>query len=235
MERSETTKNVGMHRGTITQVQHQYGDYYTVRIQPDEALTWTAGEHAIFTLPDATFEGRAWRAFSLASIPEEGYILLGFRTGETPSPFKRFIIEQGLNARIDIKGPQGAFKLKDNGKPVVLFASGVGITPIFSILKAAAHDHTREIFVVYAAAEFYLFGEQIDEIARENPHIHVFYTHAREETQQQLAALAKELGNNADYFNSGAGSVIESTRELLSEAGIDKSNMTDDFFVGYQS
>lgn len=235
MEHSDVRENAGTHRGTITEVRHQYGDYYTLRIQPDEALTWTAGEHAIFTLPGAPFEGRAWRAFSLASIPEEGYILLGFRTGETPSPFKRFIIEEGLNARVEIKGPQGTFKLKDNRKPAVLFASGVGITPIFAILKAAAHDEAREIYVVYASAGFYLFHEQIDEIARENPHIHILYTHSREETQRQLAALAKEFGNGADYFNSGAGSVIESTRALLSGLGIDKSNMTDDFFVGYQS
>lgn len=160
-------------------------------------------------------------------------MLLGFRTGNTPSPFKQHLIDNGLNANIKIRGPFGPFKLKDDAKPVVLFASGVGITPILSILKSVEKDQTREIHVVYASAQFYLFKDEIESIAKENPKIHVIYTQSIEETQGKLTALALQYKNEAYYYSSGAGNVIQDTKALLTSRGIEKNNMIDDYFMGY--
>lgn len=221
-------------KGIITEVKHHGGDYWTVKIQPEEKLNWNAGEHAVFTLSEAKFKAKRWRPFSLASIPEEGYILLGFRTGPTPSPYKKYVIEKGAGKKVKIKGPYGIFKLKDDDRPVVLFASGVGITPIFSMLKALRNDAKREVNVIYSATGLFLFKEEIEEIASQNPKIKVFYTQGVEQTQEKIAELAKQYGNAAYYYSSGAPFVVDSTRNLLMAQGIDKKNMIDDYFMGYK-
>lgn len=221
-------------KGIISEVTHMGGDYYTVKIQPEEKLNWSAGEHAVFTLSEAKFKAKRWRPFSVASLPEEGYILLGFRTGPTPSPFKKYVIEKGVGKKVKIKGPYGIFKLKEDDRPIVLFASGVGITPIFSMLKALRKDNIREVAVVYSATGLFLFKEEIEQIAAENSKIKVFYTQGIEQTQEKITLLAKQYGNGAYYYNSGAPFVVDSTRNLLTAQGIERKNMIDDYFVGYK-
>lgn len=221
-------------QGLITEVKHCFSDYYTVKVIPQQGFTWVAGEYAMFFLKDKKIQGRRWRVFSLASVSDDGYILLGFRTGKKPSAYKQFIIDHGLNAAIDIRGPVGDFTLKNDTRPVVLFASGVGITPIFSILKSIRNDLRREVHMVYASSEKYLFKDEIDSIAQTNPNIHLSYVRQREEAQAKLTGLAKSFGNDAYYYTAGSGRVIESTRSLLRGEGIEKRNILSDHFEGYQ-
>ena len=221
-------------KGIITEVKHHGGDYYSVKIQPEQKLDWNAGEHAVFTLSEAKFKAKRWRPFSVASLPQEGHILLGFRTGPVPSPYKKYVIEKGVGKKVKIKGPFGAFRLKDDDRPIVLFASGVGVTPIFSMLKALSGDDRREVNVVYSATGLLLFKQEIDEIAAQNPKIKIFYTQGVEQTQQKLNELAKQFGNEAYYYSSGAPFVVDSTRSLLMAQGIEKKNMLDDYFMGYK-
>lgn len=234
MKFTDLIKMFKKRQGLITEVKHCFSDYYTVKVTPGQGFTWVPGQYAMFFLKDKRIQGKRWRVFSLASVSDDGYILLGFRTGEKPSAYKQFMIDHGLNTAIDIRGPIGDFTLKNDTRPVVLFASGVGITPIFSILKSIRNDRQREVYVVYAASEKYLFKDEIDGIAQINPNIHLSYVQQREEAQAKLSELAKRLGNDAYYYAAGAGRVIESTRGLLRNAGIEKRNILSDHFEGYQ-
>ncbi|WP_313180859.1 FAD-dependent oxidoreductase [Lacrimispora sp.] len=222
------------HQGCITEVNHHFSDYYTAKVAVEKGFTWAAGEYAYFTLKDERVKGRPFRELSIASIPEDGYVLLGFRTGETPSSYKQFIIDHGVNAEISIRGPIGDFKLRDDKRPVVLFAAGVGITPIFSILKSIRSNQQREVYVVYPSSQHHLFKKEIDSIADKNPKIHLSYMHKSEEAQAKLTELAKKLGNEAYYYTAGSGRVIKSIRNLLKGLGIQKNNMLNDHFEGYK-
>lgn len=221
-------------RGLITEVKHCAADYYTVKVKVDEGFAWVAGEYALFSLKDKAVKGRKWRVFSIASVPEDGYVLLGFRTGETPSPFKQYLIDHGLHASMGIRGPAGDFTLRNDQRPVVLFAAGVGITPIFSILKSIGTSRQRAVHVVYPAAQYHLFRDEIDGIAQVNPSIHLSYLHQPEEAQAKLTELAKRFGNEAYYYTAGPGRVIERIRGLLKGLGIEKRNMLNDHFEGYK-
>ena len=234
MRLTDFTKLFKTHQGIITEVNHCFSDYYTVKVTMDKRVTWVAGEHAIFSLQDKRINGRRWRVFSIASIPEDGYVLLGFRTGEKPSPYKQFIIDHGLHATIQMRGSIGDFTLRKDKRPVVLFAAGVGITPIFSILQSIRSNQKREVYVIYASAQYHLFKDEIDSIAQENPQIHLVYVHQSEQAQAKLTELTKKFGNAAYYYIAGAGQVIKSTKNLLKSLGIKKGNLLNDYFVGYQ-
>lgn len=221
-------------KGKIVEVIHHDLDYYTVKIAVDAKMRWNAGEFAMFTLKDKSIKGKKYRMFSVASLPRDGHILIGFRTGKNPSSFKEFIINEGVNMEIKIRGPFGAFRLRDDLKPVVLYASGVGITPIISLLKDIENHNGRAINVVYASSGFYLFKEEIDRIVKEHSNIKIVYTKTTEETQGELVKLATRLGNSAYYYNSGAPFVIKSVKALLRKNGIKNKNLINDSFSGYK-
>lgn len=220
--------------GTITEITHCHGDYYAVKVRPEKGFTWVGGEYIALFFPGVKLKGKNWRRLSFASIPSEGEILLAFRTGKVASPYKQHLIDHGLNATVEIRGPVGDFKLRNDTRPVVMFAAGVGIPPIFSILKSVKDDQSRDIHVVYSSSEYHLFKDDIDLIAQANPKIRLEYTNHRDETKAKLTELAKKYGNDAYYYTSGSGSVIKSTRSLLKELGIAKANMLNDHFEGYK-
>ncbi|QWB95954.1 hypothetical protein KHQ89_00310 [Mycoplasmatota bacterium] len=60
-----------------------------MRLKAHQNITWKPREHAIFTLPNHKIEDKKYRAFSIASTPVEGFVLLGFRTGKKISSFKK--------------------------------------------------------------------------------------------------------------------------------------------------
>lgn len=74
---------------TIESIENPVDDYYTVRLKPAVGIHWEPGEHGIFRKADQKVDGKKWRTFSIASIRDEGYILLGMRTGKDISSFKK--------------------------------------------------------------------------------------------------------------------------------------------------
>ena len=141
----------------LESVENPFEDYYVIRLKPATGTTWYPGEHALFKLQDAKVEGKKYRALSIASVTEEGHILLGTRTGENISNFKKELINMKDGEIVKVRGPFGWFTLKDNSTPLVLISLGVGVTPIRSLLVKLEHQHDREVNVIYSSNDFYMF------------------------------------------------------------------------------
>jgi len=217
---------------TVESIENPYADYYTVKFKNDTDVTWVPGEHGIFTLPSKKIEGRKYRLFSLASIPEEGFILLGTRTGKEISSFKQALLTMKPNEKISVRGPFGWLKIQDETSPIVMFASGVGITPIRALLKQLEFNTNRPIEVVYSSSGYYLFGDEIENIAMNNPMIQLYKMTSRKETATKLDDLAVYYGNAAYYYNSGATTVLRSVKKQYMEKGIKKDRIISDIFLG---
>lgn len=218
---------------TIQSVENPHGDYYIVKMKPAQNLKWEAGEHGIFTLPGKDIDGKKWRAFSVASIDNDGYIMIGTRTGKEVSSFKKNLINMKKGEKVAVRGPFGWFKIMDNSTPMVLVAHGVGITPIRALLKRLEKNTAREIHVIYASSDYYLFGDDIDRIAEGNQSVALYKTKDREATQKQLKALADKFSNTAYYYISGSIPATKADQELLKQQAVKGSRIINDPFYGY--
>lgn len=217
----------------VESIENPYDDYYIIKLRPENNLGWQPGEHAIFTLPDNKVEGKKWRAFSIASISAEKHITLGIRTGNKISSFKSQLIKMKIGERVQVRGPFGWFRVRDNETPMVMIASGVGITPIRAILKQLENDTTRMIHTVYASKEFHLFGEELSILSDQNESISLIKTESRDETTLAYRELAKSYGNDAFYYISGSMQTIKAIKSSLAEYGIKKKRIINDPFLGY--
>lgn len=189
----------------VESVENPYGDYYTIKLKIDAGLTW---------------------------IPEEGFILIGTRTGKEISGFKQALLTMEPNEKVTMRGPFGWLKIQDETSPIVMFASGVGITPIRALLKQLEFNTNRPVEIVYSSSGYYLFGDEIETITRNNPMIQSYKMASRKETTAKLDELADQYGNAAYYYNSGASAVLRSVKKQYIDKGIKKDRIISDTFIG---
>lgn len=218
---------------TIESVENPYGDYYEVKMKAEPGLSWTPGEHGIFKLPGRKIDGKKWRAFSVASVPEEGVMTIGTRSGKEISSFKKEMISMKKGDKVAVTGPFGWFKVQDSMSPIVMIAGGVGITPIRALLKQLEKDSTRSIELVYASSDYYLFDEEIEAIAAGNEQITLQKTSENQETGSAVSALATQHKGNAYYYISGSQPFIGAIKKQITAKGVKGNRIISDPFMGY--
>jgi ferredoxin-NADP reductase len=218
---------------TIESVINTHGDHYEIKLKPEFGVLWNPGEHGIFKLPNNKVEGKKWRAFSVASVPEEGVMIIGTRTGKEISSFKKELISMQKGDQVGLRGPFGWFKIQDSITPIVMVAGGVGITPIRALLKRMENDVSRPAEVVYSSSDYHLFGDEIQAIVTSNEKIILHKTGNREDTSAALNDLTTKYKGNAFYYVSGSQPFISSIKKQIIAKGVKKNRIISDPFFGY--
>lgn len=218
---------------TFISIENPHSDYFMIKLQPEAGFTWKAGEHVMMRLPGQPSIKGQYRMFSIASITEEEVLLFGIRTGKEVSDFKKVLINLNPGDEVSIQGAFGWFRIRDEQSPIVLFAGGVGITPVRSVVKELAQNQNRPIDIVFSSQDYYLFGDEIQEIADKNSSMNLHKVSSPEETQSRLSELAEKYGDKAYYYMSASPRVIESVSKLLQSKGIAGKRLIDDTMRGY--
>ena len=218
---------------TVKSVENIHGDYWVVKLKPEDGITWRPGEHAVFSFPDKGVTGKKWRAFSIASIPEEGYIMIGTRTGKVTSSFKQKLINLKEGDKVNVRGPFGWFLIKEDKQPVVMIVGGVGITPVRALVKELEKDFDRDTDLVFSSNEHHLFIEDFEKVEATQEKLNLRLTSTADETKSKVTELAVEKGNKAYYYISGNTKMIKSTKRLLKSNGIKGNRIIFDPFLGY--
>jgi ferredoxin-NADP reductase len=129
-----------------------------------------AGQHISMQLREMLFEDRKGnrRTFSIASAPAEDNLHMATR--KTGSGFKRTIAEAAQPA-VEIIGPNGHL-IRDESRPAVLIAGGIGITPFRSIIVDALNRQFQQpitlLFSNVSAAEI-AYHDFFLNVARQHP------------------------------------------------------------------
>lgn len=217
----------------IHSINNPFEDYHVITLDIPNDLTWKAGEHGIFTLPGRKVSGQPFRVFSISSIPEEGKILIATHANQPVSDFKKQLFSMSKGDQVKIKGPFGWFKVQDTTSPIVMIATGIGITPVRAIVKSIENEETRPIHLVHSSPSKHLYRNTFEEISKKNRDFHPVFTTSKEQTIETYTALAKIHGNEAYYYLSGKLSIIRSTKKELKKLGIKSSRIINDPYIGY--
>ena len=133
--------------------------------------------------------------------------------------------------QIEVKAPAGIFTIdaRQQDRPVVLFAGGIGITPLFSMLTGiAAAAAPRQTWLLYGVRDDhdYVMRTELETIARTHANIHlrVFYSRPARAIDGlgiqaghiDLDALKRLLPSSAcDFYLCGPSAMMEAvTRDL---------------------
>lgn len=221
---SKLVKKEGVAEGTMA--------FY---FEKPEGLSYQPGQHPTVKIlhPIDTDEEGDSRTFSFITIPSDE--LIGFATRMRDTAFKRNLKNAGAGLDVEIKDPRGSMVLpSDTQRPLVFLAGGIGITPLFSMVREAAYRKSEQkITLLYAnrtIAQTAFFNE-LEQLAKENPH----FTFIPVMTQEDQTTWNGEKGHitiemlrkyvpdttNTLFYLAGPSGMVGAMNEMLTRNGID--------------
>jgi glycine betaine catabolism B len=149
----------------------------TFRLVRPESFTFRAGQ---FLTVRVQVDGQPHvRCYSISSAPEAtGYIEISVRRQGLVSSTLHATVRPGSS--LDVKPPAGRFVYPGGeGRPLVLIAGGVGITPLISMLRhGVVADPGRPTTLLYSArgSRELAFRDELMSLARRHPHVRLVCT-----------------------------------------------------------
>lgn len=210
-------------------------------------FTYLAGQYADYTLinpPQTDDEGNK-RTFSFASSPFEPNIMITTRMRD--SAFKRVLKDMPEGTEVTMEGPFGSLALpKDSAKTAVFLTGGVGATLVRSMVNQATHENLQQKMVfLYSdrTPSSAVFFDEFTALAAQNDNF-TFVPTMTDITNESwdgergfitLDMVKKYVGELGDavYFLSGTGEMVGAMRRMLMAAGVERTSIRSDLFIGY--
>ena len=196
--------------------------------------------------PETDSEGNT-RTFSIASAPFENQQVFATRMRHTA--FKRSLRNIALGTAVKMDSAIGSFTLhKNTAKPAVLLAGGIGITPFFSIVRQADHDHAPHklhLFCSNRRPEDAPFLSTLQELEKSNPNFKLICTmtnmsQSTKEWKGETGLIDKEMLSRhltalqgPIYYIAGPPAMVAGVRKMLVAANVDEDDIRAEDFAGY--
>ncbi len=153
------------------------GNIWAFTFEPNVPLIWNAGQAIRVELPHVHPDSAGTkRHFTITSAPFEHIVTITTRL--TGSSFKQALATLPTGGRLQLLDPPaGTFAWpRTLGRPVVLVAQGIGITPFISLIRQRRHDRASLVATLIHAnlSEPAPFGEELARVAAAYPEFKVY-------------------------------------------------------------
>jgi CDP-4-dehydro-6-deoxyglucose reductase, E3 len=203
---------------------------------PDvEKLSFTPGQFVSFT--DTVGGKKITRAYSIVSAPNETNrfeLCLNLVTDGHLSP-RLFSMLPGES--VEMLPPLGLFVIRHPDRDAVLIATGTGVAPFRSILRAHLNDGSRAFTLLFGVRHEHslMYRAEFEEMARRYAHFRFLPTLTRPgpnwsgrtgRVQQHLAeALGTCPRGDVDVFLCGLKAMVDDVRNILKAMGFDRKQI----------
>ena len=204
------------------------------------------GQYLTFELPASSQHDPLVRCYSLSDRPREDYYRVTIKqvrpSMENPSlpagqGSSYFHDRVEVGSVLQVRAPQGAFFLDPRQEvPVVLIGSGIGITPIMSMLNSIVHDRSgRQVYVVagFGNRREHPLADQMLSLCREHDNINLHVSYSRPAPSEVLGRDYDRRGyvdlhtlrdllpsNNFRFYVCGPAEMMESLVPALLDWGV---------------
>lgn len=210
-----------------------------------EGFTWKAGQFLDWTIinPAENDDEGAIRAFSITSAPFESDISFATRMRDTA--FKRNL-KGSDTIEMSIDGPIGSFVLHQNAaRPAVFLIGGIGITPVYSIIKDALKNslpHTMYLFYSNRKQKDAAYFKELSALAEGHPNFIFIPTFTEEEegwngekgfiNEDMVKKHVPNLSEAICYI-AGPQTMVSAMRTLLTVLAVSEDDIKTEEFSGY--
>ncbi len=224
---------------TLQNKTSETSDATTFTFQPEQPVSWTAGQYIHYTLPHADMDDRGdERWFTVSSAPSGGQITITTRlNSERSSSFKKTLAALEIGQTIEADAPEGSFVWGDLARDYLLVAGGIGITPYRAMLvEAAQAGMMPRATLLYAnrSTDDVPFKAELEAIAKANPNLTIEYVIVPDQVDAARLQTAVAALNNPFVYVSGPEPMVEALEVELKSIGVAEENIKGDYFPGYE-
>lgn len=244
------------YRAQIIEIRDEMADMYTLVLKPQTGLidrqwpTFVAGQ--FIELMVEKDGARTLRCFSISSSPayydRTGFIELSIRIQQQGriTPWIRQQLARG--SLVNISAAQGDFVLPEemiySQKPekLLFIAGGSGITPFRSMLQQQAltqktqnkQSAELDIHLLYYSRnnQQIVFQQEFEQLQKEYPSITITFVDSEQDgfiCAEHLQAYCSDFLQRTAFI-CGPSPMIQQTRKVLAEQGIEKEKINFEFF-----
>jgi ferredoxin-NADP reductase len=186
-----------------------------------DTFAYAAGQFLTFRVP---IDGeRHLRSYSMSSSPEvddEMTVTIKRVDGGVVSNWANDALHEG--DIVESTGPAGHFCLDTAEGDLIGYAGGSGITPVFSLMKAALATTARRVRLLYANRdrESVIFDRELADLAERYPgRVEVVHHLDADSGFVDESAIGPFLDANASHYICGPGPFMELVERALLERG----------------
>jgi ferredoxin-NADP reductase len=207
--------------------------HFVFEVPEVEKFTFVPGQFV--SMNQIVNEKKITRAYSIASAPSETNhfeLCLNLVREGLLSPR---LFEMRPGDTIEIRPPLGMFVLRNPPRDVVFVATGTGIAPFRSILKAQLSETSQAMTLVFGVRHesHLLYREEFEEMARKYPHFRFLPTLSRPtdswagRSGHVQTHLIEAIGErrDIDVLLCGLKLMVDDVRNILKEVGFDRKQI----------
>ncbi|RXH20343.1 PDR/VanB family oxidoreductase [Bradyrhizobium guangzhouense] len=189
---------------------------------------WQAGAHLRVALPDGG--DRPYSLMALPGLPEDA-LALGVLREETSTGGSQFMHALKVGDVVKASAPVNNFCLHEGSAPALLFAGGIGITPVLSMAtELAARGSPYRLHYAGRTQGLLAFLPQLQAICAKSLSVH----YDSDESRLDIAAALGDAAANAHIYVCGPSGMIDAVKAGALAAGVSADRIHYELFKSEQ-
>ena len=234
--------------GKVLEIRQETPAVKSLILEVPDWTTHLAGQHVDVRLM-AEDGYQAQRSYSIASPPEDTYLMLTVeRIGDGEvSPY--LTDEVHVGDRLELRGPIGGYfvwnaREEKDDSPLFLVAGGSGIVPLMAMIRHRAKSGTKVPTKLLYSSPYHeeiIYREELDRISATDSSLHVIHTLTRRQPHNwmsygrridraMLADTTWRLADKPRAFTCGPTTLVESVANYLQELGYEPERIKTERF-----
>jgi ferredoxin-NADP reductase len=181
------------------------------------------------------------RSYSLSDLPADDHFRISVKSEANGIGSAYLCTQVRAGDVLDVSAPRGIFTLRPGGNPVVLLRSGVGATPVLSMLHAlAAEASERQVWWIHGARNRseHPFAQESRLLVKQLSHGRSYTVYSRPTAADRLqvgfdasghvdVVLLEKIGvpRNSDFYLCGPWSFLQAMRDGLQNWNVVSQNV----------
>jgi len=235
--------------GTVVELRQETPRAKSLILDVPDWTTHLAGQHVDVRLT-AEDGYQAQRSYSIASPPEDTYLMLTVERLEDGEVSPYLVDELRVGDQIELRGPIGGYFVwngrdgKTDGSPLFLVAGGSGIVPLMAMIRHRENSGNRVPTKLLYSSRYYddvIYREELDRISANDSSLRVIHTLTRRQPHNWIgysrridrAMLADTAWLPAEKplaFTCGPTAVVEAVATYLLELGYEPERIKTERF-----
>lgn len=206
------------HRSRVLKKENLSNDVINLKLQVPEDFEFIPGQYVEIKIPSE--KEIIKRPYSICSSPnKKGIIELCIKNVQGPGTKHLFSAKK--NDTLEIIGPIGSFKIKNQDKNIVLISNGTGIGPFRSMINSLLENNKENkitLITGHRTKEDLLYEKEFKKLEKDFSNFKYLPAISSEGKRvQDILGESLEENKDSDFYICGLYEMIEQVGKILSE------------------